>query len=769
MGAIKTAADAAWRDYTIEGVASSGPHEPRKSDIRAVMTEVDTAIANTVANASFIFATKAALDATLTHPENTMAQVIGDGANDGVYRKIGASGAGSWFKTTSPTNGQLQADFTAQISAVDALADATAAGLAVNSAVTAEAEARADLGPAKLPVESVELERQGLLAPVVLGSQLVGGYDADGYWLGRRRDGGVKWPAADGPAPALGVVDAGGAFAGIDEAGRVHGDLEPAFSRMGRRPVSPALPDAAFVVADGEGYAISGLGHDGAPYDALVAATAHIVTEWLLSDGTRVAPFTALSRESIVAYLPSGLRRVLTPFGDHHWRAPRLSYFGRSVRAWRVPVAGGDGEWRAVTIDGDGFSMPDDPGVLHVVYADGQSLAQGSQGGGDYVWRGSSFPDHTLTVDNSVLSGDIRLGRDATTYTNALDANTLGDFVPIRPQPGVHIGHNFTPLEGFLIAMQARIVRKLGRPQRLCGFVMGFGGATIAQIGAGSQNETNLRAALSHIANRAAARGWRMQVAACLWNHGESNAASTTATYETDVLTYRSATATYLASLTGQTAPVKWVLSQASSTAESVDNELTTVAVLAFPKMMRDAPTEFRVHGPHYPFQSQYVPGDYVHFLNLGYLRIGEHVAWSCGRWLFGDDDPLPIYPVSAVASGTTITVTWSRAIQVDASNVPACVFWGVEVSTGTDTFATVTAHNVNNGSAVSTITLATPLGSLTNARLQVATVGQPATRDAVSVPGTNLRAVAELGRSEYDDAAYHAFALHDRIPITGA
>lgn len=755
--AEQTGATAPAKLVTVEGL-----HEVANAAVAA-------GLSSALATAGVMFSTKAALDASLDYPENTVAQVIGDGANDGVYRKIGASGAGSWFKTTSPTNGQLQADFTAQITAVDALADATAAGLAFNSAVTATAEARAALGPAKLPVDSVELERQGLLAPVVLGTQLVAGYDADGYWLGKRRDDGVKWPAVDGPAPALGIVDAGGAFSGVDAAGRLHGDLEPAFSRMGRRPVSPALPDAAFVVADGDGYALSGFGHDGARYDALAAATAHIVTEWLLTDGTRVAPFTALSRESIVAYLPSGERRVLTPFDDYHWRVPQMAYFGRSVRAWRVPIAGGAGEWRAVTIDGDGFSMPDDPDVLHVVYADGQSLAQGSQGGADFVFRGSCFPEHTLTVDNTVLPGDIRLGRDATTYTNALDPNTLGDFVPIMPQQGVSTAHKFTPLEGFMIAMQARIVRKLGRPQRLCGFVMGFGGSTIAQIGVGSQNETNLRATLAHIHAKATALGWRMQVEACLWNHGESNAASTTTTYEADVLAYRSATASYLSSLTGQTAPVKWVLSQASSTAESVDNELTTVAILAFPKMMRDAPTQFRVHGPHYPFQSQYVSGDYVHFLNLGYLRLGEHMAWACGRWMFGGDDPLPVYPVSAVASGATITVTWSQPIDVDAANVPARTFWGVEVSTGTNTFATINSHVVNNGSAVSTITLSASLGSLTNVRLQVAMQAQASPRDAASVPGTNLRASAAIGRSDYDDAPYYAFALHDRIAITGA
>lgn len=45
MGAIKTAADAAWRDYAIDGVSTSGPHEPRKSDIRAVLAQIETGIA----------------------------------------------------------------------------------------------------------------------------------------------------------------------------------------------------------------------------------------------------------------------------------------------------------------------------------------------------------------------------------------------------------------------------------------------------------------------------------------------------------------------------------------------------------------------------------------------------------------------------------------------------------------------------------------------------------------------------------------------------
>lgn len=171
MGAIKTAADAAWRDYTIEGVASSGPHEPRKSDIRAVMDEVDTAIANTVANASFIFATKAALDATLTHPENTMAQVQGDpdSLKDGVYRKSGASGAGSWvYVSELPSAGAARAQ---------TRADAIAGTLLAQSIGTSSPAAGAAGASASTYVLRQEAWRAGYVETVTLHAFAAGNLD----------------------------------------------------------------------------------------------------------------------------------------------------------------------------------------------------------------------------------------------------------------------------------------------------------------------------------------------------------------------------------------------------------------------------------------------------------------------------------------------------------------------------------------------------------------------------------------------------------------
>ncbi|NWJ24777.1 hypothetical protein [Rhizobium sp. RM] len=89
-----------FRDFETEGVPSSGPHQPRKPEIRTLLKQYETIISAFTASGGFVFVTKAALDADLTHVANSSAWVIGDAvvANNGVYRKIGAPGSGSWSR-----------------------------------------------------------------------------------------------------------------------------------------------------------------------------------------------------------------------------------------------------------------------------------------------------------------------------------------------------------------------------------------------------------------------------------------------------------------------------------------------------------------------------------------------------------------------------------------------------------------------------------------------------------------------------------------------
>jgi len=89
-----------WRDYETDGIPSSGPHKVKKSEVRAIHAGIDSIINAFLSNGGLIFASKASLDASLNYAANTMAWVMGDpvAANNGVYRKTGAPGTGSWIR-----------------------------------------------------------------------------------------------------------------------------------------------------------------------------------------------------------------------------------------------------------------------------------------------------------------------------------------------------------------------------------------------------------------------------------------------------------------------------------------------------------------------------------------------------------------------------------------------------------------------------------------------------------------------------------------------
>lgn len=92
--------DQVYRDFVINGVPASGANRPKKADIRRMHAERDAALNAGLSNGGLIYASKANLDADLARGANSSAWVIGDGiaANNGIYRKTGASGAGAWLR-----------------------------------------------------------------------------------------------------------------------------------------------------------------------------------------------------------------------------------------------------------------------------------------------------------------------------------------------------------------------------------------------------------------------------------------------------------------------------------------------------------------------------------------------------------------------------------------------------------------------------------------------------------------------------------------------
>jgi hypothetical protein len=91
-----------FRDYNVDGVASSGKRKPKKSEIRTWGTGLESFLGAIGSNVGTVKLTRALLNADLAHPADTMAWVVQDTtiANNGVYQKVGASGTGSWLRVS---------------------------------------------------------------------------------------------------------------------------------------------------------------------------------------------------------------------------------------------------------------------------------------------------------------------------------------------------------------------------------------------------------------------------------------------------------------------------------------------------------------------------------------------------------------------------------------------------------------------------------------------------------------------------------------------
>ncbi|WP_353642937.1 hypothetical protein [Mesorhizobium sp. WSM2239] len=94
-------AESVFRDFETDGILSSGKHYPRKVEIRSLVGALESAVTAFISKGGLLYPNKAAMDADLTRGLHQMAWVLGDPvvANNGVYRKTGGPGLGSWVRT----------------------------------------------------------------------------------------------------------------------------------------------------------------------------------------------------------------------------------------------------------------------------------------------------------------------------------------------------------------------------------------------------------------------------------------------------------------------------------------------------------------------------------------------------------------------------------------------------------------------------------------------------------------------------------------------
>lgn len=96
MSVFTKPANDVFSPYDLAGM----PREVVPQEAQVWGTEVEAVINAFVSSGGLTYDTKASMDADLAHAANSMAWVIGDPVadNNGIYRKIGASGSGSWTR-----------------------------------------------------------------------------------------------------------------------------------------------------------------------------------------------------------------------------------------------------------------------------------------------------------------------------------------------------------------------------------------------------------------------------------------------------------------------------------------------------------------------------------------------------------------------------------------------------------------------------------------------------------------------------------------------
>lgn len=92
-----------FRDFVVDGVASSGRYDPRKSEIRAWGVWVERLVNAGGIGGAVWKASKALLLADLAHASGSLAVVYedSDAENNGMWVKSGGSGTGSWTQITT--------------------------------------------------------------------------------------------------------------------------------------------------------------------------------------------------------------------------------------------------------------------------------------------------------------------------------------------------------------------------------------------------------------------------------------------------------------------------------------------------------------------------------------------------------------------------------------------------------------------------------------------------------------------------------------------
>jgi hypothetical protein len=388
MTTRQQAANSAWRDYQTDGVASTGKNEPSKVEIRAYENQVNAAIDAALSGQVTAFLPKenlASLNADLAHAAGVYAVVFADAtsANNGVYKKIGASGVGSWSQISSFVLGYVSPLAIGSFAFVNSPDDAA---ISIS-------------GPTTAPVLNLTLFRGSKIwatnnaAPLnTLGADGDFAIDRVTYAIYGPKAAGV-WPAASMTAAASAASAAASAQAAADAAAGVVGGSATLARVSNVAALRSITPTTAYDVAT-RCYAVAGDGGE-AWYRAVTGAAAGTYVD----DGaTTILP---TGGDGSSAWLRSSLRAL-----DARGAGARGDgTAGQATAVNAVLAAAGDGAVRfpygsyaAPGIVGASASRLHGDGSLILATADNQTIVR--IGGGTYL---------SLQTNKSTLARDLSI------------------------------------------------------------------------------------------------------------------------------------------------------------------------------------------------------------------------------------------------------------------------------------------------------------------------------------------------------------------------
>lgn len=447
-------------------------------------------------------------------------------------------------------------------------------------------------------------------------------------------------------------------------------------------------------------------------------------------------------------YGARGVDTILAPpdyqfVGPAQWRG--ASIITATDRAWgagapNATAVGMFSKWVKRPV-----AFPSGRRLITVIMSFGQSNSVGAQAYASlldvYSAANNKWPG-TLRMMAGAGFMDIRLGlpsgQEAVGSETVLDPNTLTGFKPLQGlQSQLVPGEGVTPLEGFGFAFSDAMHKHMGVDPNIVMFAPGWGGRTYPNLRKGTIPYQNGLAALQRLKALAAVEDADIWMPFILLVHGETD--SLRPQYMSDIFQWQVDWEADVRAITGQTAAVKMVCSQASTfTGANVSGVLAPYAA-------SKANSNFILAAPYYPYG---LVADNLH-LGPNCVDMGEKCGHAAARAIgvFGADQYGTVMPTSVTYDGNlTIDIEFYVPVPPLVQdtlhplvNSPSPENWGFEVLDGAGALVGIASVAFTGPSSVRIICDAVPAAGAARC-VQYALKGFPSPKVTGQGPRGQLR-----------------------------